>query len=150
MPAAAAHQALPERFLLFIQCICLLKAAPRLFKQKETCIRRSEVMPEISPQNLTGFLRICFIKQMFIPVNSCQIFFLLHQLVCPDLVTLKIRLLFHLPDRKNDLLHFFHGTVCRILQYGKNKIGQFSFRADILPEFLCEFDTMHLFFHPCT
>ena len=50
----------------------------------------------------------------------------------------------------NDLLHFFHGTVCRILQYGKNKIGQFSFRADILPEFLCEFDTMHLFFHPCT
>ena len=31
-----------------------------------------------------------------------------------------------------------------------SKIGQFSFRADILPEFLCEFDTMHLFFHPCT
>ena len=61
MPAAAAHQALPERFLLFIQCICLLKAAPCLFKQKETCIRRSEVMPEISPQNLTGFLHICFV-----------------------------------------------------------------------------------------
>ena len=36
MPAAAAHQALPERFLLLIKCICLLKAAPRLFKQKET------------------------------------------------------------------------------------------------------------------
>lgn len=49
-----------------------------------------------------------------------------------------------------DLKKIAHMVQTRILQYGKNKIGQFSFRADILPEFLCEFDTMHLFFHPCT
>ena len=43
MPAAAAHQALPERFLLFIQCICLLKAAPASSNKK----RRAYAVPRL-------------------------------------------------------------------------------------------------------